>query len=167
MFSKIVKNEYAKTILLVVAAVILILIIFIYNRTNKSIEPNQSRLPVPSVLAGDLAANKLPDNFPKDIPLEKGAKVLQNYQKTSSDGSVQLVREFVTSKTIADNLQTYQDYMDNNGWKRSAGMIDQPKFKSFSATKDNVLLQVTIQENTSTRQIIVGIYVTFSTKLLN
>jgi hypothetical protein len=92
----------------------------------------------------DVAITKLPDKFPADLPMEKEAKVLQNYTSTTAAGGYQATREFETKKTLAENVKIYTDYLKKSGWTMGTG-IDKTDFKVVSATKEDLSLQVTVQ----------------------
>jgi hypothetical protein len=61
--------------------------------------------------------SKLPDGFPKDIPLEKNAEILQNYN-ADLEGRVQATRSFLSKENIQKNFQFYYNYLNSqkNGW---------------------------------------------------
>lgn len=154
----------------VLAVIIIAVLAFVLAKapakpvTQNNTQTNtQSQPEVPKVATKEVAKDQLPDAWPTDIPMEAGAKVTVNYQKTLDDGSVQLVQAFTSAKTVADNGKIYTDYFASAGFKL-AGQIDQPTFKSYAATKGNEQLQVLIQQDAKTKVVTVNITVTFATK---
>jgi len=59
----------------------------------------------------------LPDDFPKDVPIYKGAIV----QMTSTQGKTTMVHLNV-SDAVADVLKYYQDELKNQGWEIQSTM---------------------------------------------
>lgn len=119
--------------------------------------------PVPQIPTKEIAKDQLPDSWPSDIPMEAGAKVTVNYQRTTPEGNVQLVRAFNSAKTVDANAKIYTDYFTSAGFT-VGGKIDQATFKSYLATKGNEMLQVLIQQDAKTKVVNVNITVTFGTK---
>ncbi len=115
------------------------------------------------VLKNEVSTNKLPDQFPTTVPIESGAEITQNYNASTPDGRFQSTRAFVTTKSLADNLKTYQDYLKSNGWKVLA-TIDEETYKMILGTKDQSQLQVSISENTISKVKTVDISLTMSNR---
>lgn len=104
-------------------------------------------------------SSKLPDKFPADIPSEQGAQILTNYNGSTPDGSTQATRSFVTAKTLAENLKIYTDYMKAKGWAVKATVNDETS-KMVMGTKGDQQLQVTMSENSSSKEKTVTISLT-------
>jgi hypothetical protein len=61
----------------------------------------------------------LPEAFPAGLPIEAGAKIVNNYNAVSTDGKrIQATRVFESAKTVAENAALYQAYVNDtkNGW---------------------------------------------------
>ena len=59
----------------------------------------------------------LPDNFPKDVPIYKGAVV----QVASTQGKTMMVH-FTVDAAVADALKYYQDELKSQGWQIDSTM---------------------------------------------
>ncbi|OHE82605.1 MAG: hypothetical protein A2107_06880 [Verrucomicrobia bacterium GWF2_62_7] len=59
----------------------------------------------------------LPDNFPKDVPLYKGAVV-----KMAASQGAQLVVHLHVAASIADAAKFYQDQLKSQGWEIGSTM---------------------------------------------
>src|SRR4051812_33086579 len=71
--------------------------------------------PVP---AEQVPAGQLPKAFPADLPLEKNARVLENFEtKDQATGKVLSTRVYVSAKTLDENWAAYQKYAKDEGWK--------------------------------------------------
>jgi hypothetical protein len=84
--------------------------------------------------------NKVPDDYPKDIPIYSPAKVIMS-QSVSDQNSRNLVME---STDPADKIvDFYKKGLDSNGWKTESNMTT-AQMTMFTATKDQrqVLLQI-------------------------
>jgi hypothetical protein len=90
--------------------------------------------------------SSVPSRFPAGIPLEKDAKILVNLDTTSTDGRFQGTRKFVTKKSITDNAKLYEDFLARDGWT-IASRTDLPDLKHFSAKKDDLLIQIVLNES--------------------
>ncbi len=101
--------------------------------------------------------SKLPDKFPANIPQESGAVILQNDVQTSINGRFQATRSYETSKTLAENYQIYQTYFQQNGWKITTS-TNEAAYKSITATKGDLSLQVNLNDNQLTKTRTVDLY---------
>lgn len=97
----------------------------------------------------EVPQNKLPDKFPVNVPEEEGAEISQNYNASAVDGSFQATREFVTKKSLAENLTIYTEYLKRDGWIVKS-TIDGKSYKMVSGSKDKQEIQVSIGENSAT-----------------
>lgn len=100
----------------------------------------------PSVQKTNVDFSKLPEKFPSDIPIEKDAKITQNYNSTTPEGHFQATRTFVTQLSLAENFATYEKFFNDNGWTIIATTND-PTYKMIAGSKDKQNIQVTIDEN--------------------
>ncbi len=94
----------------------------------------------------EVDSSEAPEKFPSDIPIEAGARITQNYNATTADGRFQATREFESTKTLAENLTLYRNYMTSEGWEvRST--VDQENYKMLFGVKDNTNLQISMDFN--------------------
>jgi len=90
------------------------------------------------------AGTKIPDDYPKDVPVASGSKVMMaaSVNNSTNNGS-NLVLE------CTDNMDKlvsfYKKGLTDNGWKIEA-TISQDKMTMFTASKDKRALSVHIQE---------------------
>ena len=87
---------------------------------------------------------KLPDDYPKDVPVASGAKVVMatsvNNEKAHSSNLV------LESTDSLDHLVAfYQKGLTDNGWKVNATM-SQPQITVISAAKDTRELSLSLQQ---------------------
>lgn len=106
--------------------------------------------PSTGIIKKDVPPQTLPGKFPAEIPLEPGAKVVQNYTVTTADGRLQATRVFETAKSLEEQHQLYQDFFSRGGW-RVISAVNQPALKTVAAMKGTVQVQVSIAENTLTK----------------
>ena len=111
----------------------------------------------------DVNEKVVPEGLPSNLPMEAGAKVLQNYSGSNPANSDKYaIRVFVSNKTIQQNFEIYKKYASENGWAITSS-VDQaaiPNVKSFSATKANAKLDVLISVNPD-NQVTVNITYTY------
>jgi hypothetical protein len=85
---------------------------------------------------------KLPDNFPKDIPIYKGAKI----QMSSSQPKASLVH-FVVDASVADAAKFYQDELKKQGWEIETSMnMNDTSMLSAKKDKQNCTVVVVKQD---------------------
>ncbi len=89
-----------------------------------------------------VSADKLPNKFPVDIPVEGDVRVIQNFNATELDGRYNATREFESKKTLAQNLSIYTKYLKDNNWDIKA-TIDEPDMKMVMGKKGLQQLQIT------------------------
>lgn len=113
-----------KTILLIILVVVAIGVFVAFNKFfvrdnsgNQAVTQNEKQNNTTGYISKtDVPVNQLPENFPVDIPLEKGTKVVQNYNSVHNDGTVEATREFRTSSSWDEVKKTYSDYMEQAGY---------------------------------------------------
>lgn len=64
----------------------------------------------------EVDASKVPNDFPKDLPLEHDAKILYNFNAVNAKGENQATREFVTKYSLKINYDLYKGVLQDNGW---------------------------------------------------
>jgi len=84
--------------------------------------------------------NKVPDDYPKDVPIYSPAKVVMS-QSTSEKNARNLMME--SADTEDQIVDFYKKRLDGNGWKTESTMAT-AQLTILSATKDNrqVMLQI-------------------------
>lgn len=88
----------------------------------------------------------LPPKFPEGIPIEKNAEILTNLHVTTPSGGFQSTRMFVTQESLDDNFTLYKQYFMSNNWVIASSSNSDPKLKQISARKDDLLVQVVLNE---------------------
>lgn len=144
-----------KKIFLIVTSVVVITIILVFvvykqkatqgiqggkqtATTTTSVEPQKTDY-----------GTKLPDDFPTDIPIEKGADIKQSYSLNYA-GQKQLTIVFQSTKTVKENYVLYAEYLKKQGW----GVVRNEANNNFLyGKKDNSEISVVITEN----EVIVGV----------
>ncbi len=147
-------------ILLVVVLVIIILILPkprlskkqpVSNPTNQTATSTETSKVTPSVPPlvpmTNIPSSQIPKAMPANLPFEKGAQILQNFEvKDPATGKTQSSRVYVSSKTIDANYAIYQKYLKDNGWTIMSA-LSQPAIKNFDATKAAARLDITIAQD--------------------
>ncbi len=106
-----------------------------------------------------VAADKLPTGFPTDFPLEKDAKVDQNFNVTT-DGKTQATRKFISEKSLKENYDLYKDWLGKNGWTTIA-TLDVEEIKSIGAKKGENTVNVSISKDPVSKKTAVDISYVF------
>ena len=92
---------------------------------------------------------KVPDDYPKDVPLYEGTKVIMA-NSASEKHARHLILE---SKDPADKIaEYYKKSLESNGWTIE-GTMNMGEMNMFTATKDNRQLVVQISNSADKRTI--------------
>lgn len=135
--------------IIALAAILAVLVVayVVYKQTKPAPKADQTTsVKADQIVKKEVEANKVPEKFPVDVPIESGAKITQNYNATAPDGRFQATRVFETEKSLVYNFALYRNYLTSVGYKEQS-TIDTPNYKMVSSTKGNVNLQVSIDEN--------------------
>jgi hypothetical protein len=121
------------------------------NQNPQTAEANKSPLK-------QIETSKYPDYIPVNIPWEKDAIVLNNYEFSDKNGA-QYSRKYLSRKTLKENVAIYQKYLADNKWKITTD-TNIANFRMFAATKDDLVgrLVITIAQS----QVLNGITVEVS-----
>lgn len=118
---------------------------------NQTKSDQQNVPTIPQVNLSDVPKDKLPEGFVASFPLESGAEILNNYT-SKSDAGLQSTRRFVSKKTLDANFKLYSDYLKQNHWTIN-GSTDSGTIRSISAASpDGISVNITIAQNTLTKQ---------------
>lgn len=121
-------------------AILVILITVLVARTRTAPlaqNANQNTAPFERT---DVPAEQLPDRFPADLPQENNAKVVENFNSTTNDGTYQATRSYISARTPADNYRAFTTYFRTNGWT-TLTTNDGTVTKSITAKKDDTTIQ--------------------------
>jgi len=100
-------------------------------------------------VAINMNGGKVPDDYPKDVPLYEGTKVIMS-NSASEKHARHLMLE---SKDPADKIaEYYKKGLDSNGWK-TEGTMNMGEMNMFTASKDNRQLVVQISNSADKRTI--------------
>ncbi|TCZ70202.1 hypothetical protein E0485_23315 [Paenibacillus albiflavus] len=86
--------------------------------------------------------DKIPDDFPKDIPFIEESKLTSSLT-TSSDGQTSYVIIYESEKPIADIAKLYSDYLMKAGYEQNEGFAAE-NIKSISGKRGEEALEVTV-----------------------
>jgi len=88
---------------------------------------------------------KLPKDFPKDIPIYKGAKINTAITTKNDSGTSKMVT-FEVKSSLQKITDFYQKELNNSGY-RISGTFSSNKLATFTAEKDNTKLVMSIAQN--------------------
>ncbi len=139
-------------IIYLVVLLVLVIIAAVYyfkvvdNDKNQS-TTNTNGNKASQIVKTQVETDKLPEKFPADVPIEKDAKILQNYNATAPDGRFQATRVFETKESLAANITLYRNFLTKAGYEIKSS-VDQPNYKMLYATKGDAGLQIAVDQNT-------------------
>lgn len=111
-----------EVILGITIAIIAVLVLFFVYKKDKNTEK------LLEVTTSQLSPSETPAGLPKNLPIEKGTTVLQNYQSITNDGRLQSTKQITSFKQPKEALDTYIDFFNKLGWvggySESASIID-------------------------------------------
>ncbi|TSD02174.1 MAG: hypothetical protein Athens071424_177 [Parcubacteria group bacterium Athens0714_24] len=147
--------------MLIMAVLIMAMVAGLWVYQTKIKKPQAQQPQKPQITINQVPVDKAPEKFPDDIPIEAGARILQNYNASSPDGRFQATRVFESAQTLDENLAIYKNYFTKNGWTITNEIKDQPNIRYISAAKDKTRAQATIRENATTKIVSVDVSVTY------
>ena len=114
--------------------------------------------------AEQFGAEILPQGLPTDLPIEDGSVVVSNeiVKVTTPDGKQeeQVVRAYLSAKTVEENLKIYKDYVLAKGWQVS-GEINVSKdlmiFLSYDPKNPTQPIKFEFVKNSMTKDVTVRI----------
>ncbi len=147
-----IKNHLAFVAIIVLCIIVLAFagLVWVYSVTDRGGDKQSMEKPKEVVTKKNIPVEQTPDKFPKDVPIEDGAVITQNYNATAVDGRFQATRTFETTKTLDANYKIYQDYMKNNDWEVKAN-VNTENYKMLLGVNGTAQLQVSINENSVTK----------------
>ena len=92
---------------------------------------------------------KMPDNYPKDMPVYDGSKVVMSTVVSEKNAKNLILESPDSAEKIAD---FYKKGLESNGWKVE-GTVATPQMTMFSGTKENRQAMVQIMEGSGKRTI--------------
>ncbi len=114
--------------------------------------------------AEQFGSEVLPQGLPEDLPIEEGSVVISNeiVKVTTPDGKTenQVVRAYLSAKTIEENVKIYKDYVLSKGWQVS-GEINPSKdlniFLSSDPNNPKERIKYEFTKNSTTKDVTVRI----------
>ncbi len=140
--------EYKKEITIGFAIIVLVFLVgYFYFTSIKSIPLKQAPVvtPVSPITPEPTKTDfgeKLPTDFPTNIPIEQGANVNQSYS-LDYIGQKQLSIVFSSTKTIKQNYTLYADFLNKDGWTVS-NKYESDTVSSLYGQKENNDINITI-----------------------
>lgn len=143
--------------LIVIVVAFLAFLGFRYYQEQKEILPPVEE---PKVVVDNVPTEELPQRFPANFPIEKNVPVNANYT-AQAEGAFQSTRQFISTKSVAENFKIYNDFLKKDGWTIQA-VLDQENIKSIFAQKsERYSVTVTINKSDSTSEVTVDISFTY------
>lgn len=136
----------------IIATVIAVAFVYFFlailrTKSNRSLGP---------IIKTEIDRNQAPTGFPKELPIESGAVIVQNYEAQAPTGQHQATRVFESKKTVAQNYKLYLDYLTKNGWQIKA-KTESPALSSIFAVKADGFLTINISKNAITNSVTVDL----------
>ncbi len=110
------------------------------KESEKSKQENSSQQIAPMTAVDE---SKLPERFPAEIPLEKGAKVTLNYNAVNLADQFQSSREFISKYSEEENFSFYKTELKKLGWEITQETSETPQ-KILMAKKGENELNIRI-----------------------
>jgi len=102
-----------------------------------------------NVVTMEASEDKIPDDFPKEIPIIEDYKVTSSLT-TNSDGKTSFMIAYESEKPMEEIIKQYSDYLTKAGYEQNQGFaID--NIKSVSGKHGEELLEVTVTKDETTK----------------
>ncbi len=105
----------------------------------------------------DVTAGEIPRGMPSTVPMEDGAKILENSNTTTSNNALQATRIFESTKTLAENFAIYEKYLIDNNWSIVTRINDSTN-KVLAGRSGPSTLQIGMDQDPQTKVVKVSIY---------
>ena len=112
---------------------------------------------------GGKTSKAVPENFPKEIPIEKGANISNAFSQSTDENNSYALVEFDSKKSLDDSFKIYSDFLAENGWDITES-LNEPSVKSLRAVKGSDSIYISIYFNEATNGNAVAINFTDSTE---
>ena len=141
-------------IILSVLAIALVALALVFNKKrseiyllNKGSNSENGRIvSAPNLSKTEVPVDRLPNNFPSNLPLESNVKITQNFLAKGVDGRLQSTRVYESARTVNDNFVVFGQYLKQNNWNvQATNKTD--TLSSLIAQKDFLKINVTIAKN--------------------
>jgi Tfp pilus assembly protein PilV len=136
-----------KNIILIALVVVLVIVLgitaYLNKRNNQAASTAQQQTKA-ELVKKDISPEQLPDKFPTDIPIEKNAPIVQNFNATN-DSLFQATRAFISKESVDKNIALYKQYLEKNGYTITP--LEHDNFKSLMGKRDGNTLQVSVDYN--------------------
>ena len=114
---------------------------FTQSEKTTEVAPNQT--------VTTAADGKTVSNFPDELMLEQDAAIKQSFSLADkSTGVNQPVVQYVSKRSLSENVVAYRNYLANNGWAISheANPAENPTY-FYASNKDGAQLNITFVES--------------------
>ncbi len=138
------KKKIVVTVIVLLLAIVAVLYAFDINpfsRQNGEIDKNPP-------IVSDFSEGKMSDLIPSNLPIEDGAKVVQNYQAEFPDGrSPEGTFQYISKESMANLVSIYSQYFLDNEWGIK-NILSEEKSIVFITEKDLSMMNVSISKTT-------------------
>jgi len=141
-------DKFARAIGIVIVAIIIVAGVFWFLKLRID-NGNQEAQPTPVNKIENFDTDEKPSQFPADLPMESGAKIISNYNATSPEGRLQATQVFESSQSVADNFDLYKSYLSKNGWEILSQNSSNANLRLLIGQNSTGVLNVTIHRGDS------------------
>lgn len=150
-------NNKIKILIVIVVLVVVGSLAYFWNQKYNPLSGRKSM--ESGIIVTPVAPGQMPANFPTNLPVEEGAKLLQNYVADAPDNRNQATQVYTTKKSLSENVKIYAEYLQGNGWVIKT-QTDNPKYKMLYAEKGTARIQIDLTEQAPPLTNTVGISIT-------
>lgn len=122
---------------LIIAGLVIVLAVIVAVKlwSQKFVQPNKYQSG--KITRTQVAESNLPDKYPTNFPAEDKVQVVQNENVKIDNAGEQILqgrRQFISEKSLAENLGLYQQYLKDNQWG-IISVIDESDIKAVVGRK--------------------------------
>ncbi len=128
-------KQKIKSLIIVGLVIILVVIVVVKFWPQKFGPPIKNKNE--KITRTQVADSNLPDKYPTNFPVEEKAQVVQNENVKIDNAGEQILqgrRQFISEKSLAENLGLYQQYLKDNQWG-IISVVDEPESKAVVGRK--------------------------------
>lgn len=140
-----------------VTAIIVVVVLALIGKTRPTGTTPEDYVAPYTEQKQDVSQNQMPRGMPSNLPVEAGAKILENSNSTTSNNALQATRVFESKKTLTDNFAIYEKFLKDNNWT-IVTRVNDANNKVLSGRNGQSTLQFSMDQDPELKVVKVSIY---------
>jgi hypothetical protein len=152
---------YKKSLLVILLLVLVALVatgfyFFQFRKDNQFAGSNTEQQTQLQVEKTEFVGTQFPAAIPKDLPIEAGSTILENYESKTNDGRIQSTVTLSVSSSLTNTFNTYLRFFKDKHWLEIEPLRNVTAEKATTVLQyqaKRLMLEVTNDTNTNQRRV--------------